>query len=552
MIQETSNMSIPQAKRAIQASEVDNAVATELHNIVKRETWRVVAPSSLTPDERRKIISSKMFLKLKLKANGAIAKLKARLVAGGHRQHPDTFSRTSSPTIDTSQIFLALALAATYGWSIATLDVPSAYLNADLEELVHMRLDKDVAKIFLDIYPQFKDKGLLDDKGTLIVALRKALYGLKQAGVAWNDNITGLLKSIGFIQSRVDKCWFYKGQGAQATVILLHVDDLLILTGDSQARANLEAALKKAYGDDCQLHTGSSLEYLGMQIERINPSGFKVSQPGYTSRSTDNYHHDSKSYSTPSTSEFFDTVDDPDVTCPAADVHEFQSHLAILLYLACHTRPDILKECVFLASQLMNPGPVARAKLNRIYGYLRTTQDLGIFITPGDLQLTVYTDASYAVHRNGRSHSALVVSLGKDCGPVMVKSKAQPLVTTSSTEAEIQAMFSGVQKVFVMYRILLELGIHRGVPIRVLQDNISAITIAKGGEGYAGKSRHMRVRYQYLHEMNEDGVITFNHCPTEVMTADICTKPMGGSLFRRLRALLLNIPQTSEYSKYNV
>ena len=549
MIQETSNMSIAQAKRAIQASQVDHAVATELHNIVKRETWRLVKPSAMTLDERKKIIPSKLFLKLKLKANGAIAKLKARLVAGGHRQHPDTFSRTSSPTIDTSHIFLALSIAATYGWDLATLDVPSAYLNADIPDIVHMRLDKDVSKVFVDIFPQFKD--LMDEKGSIIVQLLKALYGLKQAGAAWNDNITDLLKRLGFTQSLVDKCWFYKGQGADATIVLLHVDDLLILTKDIRTRTALLKAMKEAYGEDCELHTGSIIEYLGMQIERIlNPSGFKVWQPGYTSRSTENYTPDSRTYSTPSTADFFDTLDDPNTVYPAEYAYEFQSHLATLLYLACHTRPDILKECVFLASHIMNPGPIARAKLNRLYGYLRATPDLGIFITGGDLQLTVYTDASYAVHRNGRSHSALVISLGMDSGPVMVKSKAQPIVTTSSTEAEIQALFSGVQKVSSIYRILLEIGIHHGIPIRVLQDNISAITIAKGGEGYGGKSRHMRVRYQYLCEMSEDGVITFVHCPTDRMIADLCTKPIGGNQFRYLRSKLLNIPQTSEYSKY--
>ena len=331
MIQETSNMSIAQAKRAIQASQVDHAVATELHNIVKRETWKLVKPSAMTPDERRKLIPSKLFLKLKLKANGAIAKLKARLVAGGHRQHPDTFTRTSSPTIDTSHIFLALSLAATYGWDLATLDVPSAYLNADLQDTVHMRLDKDVSKIFVEAYPQFKD--LVDDKGCVIVKLLKALYGLKQAGAAWNDNITALLKRLGFAQSLVDKCWFYKGQGSKATIVLLHVDDLLILTADKATRSELEAALKSAYGDDCELHTGSVIEYLGMQIERLNPfTGFKVWQPGYTSRSTENYKPDGKSYTTPSTADFFDTFDDPDVEYPAEYAYEFQSHLATLLY----------------------------------------------------------------------------------------------------------------------------------------------------------------------------------------------------------------------------
>ena len=62
----------------------------------------------------------------------------------------------------------------------------------------------------------------------------------------------------------------------------------------------------------------------------------------------------------------------------------------------------------------------------------------------------------------------------------------------------------------------------------------------------------MRVRYQYLCEMSEDGIINFAHCPTKEMVADLCTKPMGGAQFRYLRSKLLNIPQTSEYSKYNV
>jgi hypothetical protein len=47
----------------------------------RRDDWR------LTAEERKSIIPSSIFLKEKFKPSGEFDKLKARLVARGHRQH---------------------------------------------------------------------------------------------------------------------------------------------------------------------------------------------------------------------------------------------------------------------------------------------------------------------------------------------------------------------------------------------------------------------------------------------------------------------------------
>ena len=54
---------------------------------------------------RRNIIPSSKFVKEKYKADGTFEKVKARLVAGGHRQDRRVYEgNTNSPTVSTSEM----------------------------------------------------------------------------------------------------------------------------------------------------------------------------------------------------------------------------------------------------------------------------------------------------------------------------------------------------------------------------------------------------------------------------------------------------------------
>jgi hypothetical protein len=68
------------------------------------------------------ILPSKLFLKDKHKPDGTFDKLKARLVAGGHRQHHAEYDTVSLPTVSTAAMFTVAAVSAKEGRHRMTTD----------------------------------------------------------------------------------------------------------------------------------------------------------------------------------------------------------------------------------------------------------------------------------------------------------------------------------------------------------------------------------------------------------------------------------------------
>jgi hypothetical protein len=58
--------------------------------------------------------------------------------------------------------------------------------------------------------------------------------------------------------------------------------------------------------------------------------------------------------------------------------------------------------------------------------------------------------------------------------------------------------------------------------------------LAERGEGYVGKSRHMRVRFYHIAEQVENNELDLERLETTKMVADIMSKPGGGSNFKEL------------------
>jgi hypothetical protein len=54
-----------------------------------------------------------------------------------------------------------------------------------------------------------------------VLKLLKNFYGQKQAGRVWNQHLVAGLCKIGFQQSKVDECVFYRNK----TIFVVYVDD---------------------------------------------------------------------------------------------------------------------------------------------------------------------------------------------------------------------------------------------------------------------------------------------------------------------------------------
>jgi hypothetical protein len=121
--------SISQALREFEDPSVE-AVGKELQQMLSKNVWIPIKKESIDNNQQKKIIPSQMFLKQKFKPDGTPDKVKARLVAGGHRQDESLDSETSSPTVETQNIFIECTIPQ-QGKKVATADIGAAYLNAD-------------------------------------------------------------------------------------------------------------------------------------------------------------------------------------------------------------------------------------------------------------------------------------------------------------------------------------------------------------------------------------------------------------------------------------
>jgi hypothetical protein len=170
-------------------------------------------------------------------------------------------------------------------------------------------------------------------------------------------------------------------------------------------------------------------------------------------------------------------------------------------------------------------------KLERVLKYLNATPEMGIVLeATKDLQLLAYVDASFAVHKDMKSHTGGVISLGK--GPIWSKSSKQRLNSKSSTEAELIAVSDALSQVSWTREFLTEQGYDLG-PARLFQDNLSTIALANRDASNAEKTRLVKDRI-------DSGEIQLEHLVTTEMVADLMTKPLQGEPFRKLRRMLLN------------
>ena len=73
---------------------------------------------------------------------------------------------------------------------------------------------------------------------------------------------------------------------------------------------------------------------------------------------------------------------------------------------------------------------------------------------------------------------------------------------------------------------------------------MSSLSLEKNGRIPSSKwTKHIKVKYFLVKNYYNSGQIDLHYCPTNVMWADILTKPMQGRKFRDMRAFLQNCPR---------
>jgi hypothetical protein len=207
--------------------------------------------------------------------------LKARLAAGGHQQERELAGEVSGPTAQLSSVLIVAAVAAKEQRVVATMDIGSAYLNADIKAVIYMRLDPDQTRMLAELEPRYRV--FIRSNGTLVMRLRKALYGCLQSALLWNQHLVSTLRSIGFKENAADLCVLNRGEpgadGSQTTVAV-YVDDLLVTVYKEKDIQDLKTELERVYNTVAE-HRGVKLPYLGMLLDYLVPGEVKITMQKY-------------------------------------------------------------------------------------------------------------------------------------------------------------------------------------------------------------------------------------------------------------------------------
>ena len=154
-------------------------------------------------------------------------------------------------------------------------------------------------------------------------------------------------------------------------------------------------------------------------------------------------------------------------------------------------------------------------------------------IGPGGIVVRVLIDAAYGVHMDGKSHTGSCVIVGA-LGAAHCKSAKQQIVTKSSTEAELVGLSDSANQGLHVRNFLMSQGYSLG-PVIIYQDNMSCMALVERGRSAAERTRHIGIRYFWMKERVDRGEAVIKHLGTELMYANLLTKPVQGSQFVKER-----------------
>ena len=283
-------------------------------------------------------------------------------------------------------------------------------------------------------------------------------------------------------------------------------------------------------------------DILGMSVKDEGGS-ITLSHSKYISKLAERYLEgdELRKHQTPASDKLPDLVNaalDSHIVPDASLVQLYQSLVGALLFAAITARPDISYAVGMLCRVMNKPTPALLIEAKRVLHYLANTKDMGLrYVRGSQPRLYGMSDSDWSTRR---STSGFVFFLAG--AAIAYLSKKQPTIALSSTEAEIMAAsLAAVEAIYL--RALLEiLGCAVAGAVDLYIDNKGAIALSL--DYVSGpKTKHIERRHLKIRELVEEAKIAVKHVTSANNVADIFTKPLDKSTFKKLRAMVLNLPR---------
>jgi len=84
------------------------------------------------------------------------------------------------------------------------------------------------------------------------------------------------------------------------------------------------------------------------------------------------------------------------------------------------------------------------------------------------------------------------------------------------------------------------LGFQQKLPITMYEDNQACIALSKH-HAYHRRTKHIALRWHFIREKVEEGIVKLVYISTKAQIADLLTKPLTRDVFERFRSSILGM-----------
>jgi hypothetical protein len=195
-----------------------------------------------------------------------------------------------------------------------------------------------------------------------------------------------------------------------------------------------------------------------------------------------------------------------------------------VLYSSTVSQPDLSHAASVLSRYISKWSKTHFGAAKHLLRYLKGTKNYAL-IFKAVKQTVGYYDSDWGGNLDTqRSTTGYLFKIFE--GVVSWRSRRQPTVALSTTEAECMASADAARQAIWLQQLLedLQLGLGKD-PFPIYNHNTDTVALSKNPV-YHERSKHIGLQHHYLRERVEDGTISLLHIPSVNNIADLFTKPL--------------------------
>ena len=504
------------------------------------------------------------------KSNGV---RKARCVCNGSPRMKGTVTldHTYAAALEQTGARIFWALSAIYNYVVSGGDASNAFAEASAPKA---KLFVTIDAVFREWYTEIEKKPLIPQN--YVLPVNHALQGHPESPRLWSNKIHSIMTKLGYKNTTHESCLYVKYIEDKPIFFLRQVDDFLISSKHEQIANRQYDLIQKSLKEPMK-RFGIVTAFNGTDVSQTK-NFIKVSCKTYISKilkghGWENLQH-SATTTTPMRSDSkyileLETSRGPtevqDQKTLATEMKfSYRQAIGELLFAAITCRPDVMYPVIKLSQYSNAPAKIHFVAVKNVFRYLRATIDEGLHYwrdgQRDDLPFVASPDLlpdNYSINHPNTSPRHPDAFVDSDWGgnianrksisgstifmagaPILYKTKMQPTVALSSTEAEFVAASETGKMVLYVRSILDDLGIYVEDATPMYIDNSGARQMANARKP-TRRTRHLDIRYFALTEWTERDLIILKPISTSDNNSDALTKALGRQLFTRHKSTLL-------------